>query len=193
MDDVGKMKVADLKEALKEHGLSTDGLKADLQKRLIDAQVTASASETTPKKVMSKAEKQEALARARLWANKRHTAVADSSTTESAAGEEVMTEDDPPSSSDRGSRRMAAMRKRRYQAKGRSSDKTVEKEHEEKEDVANDKNTTSDAPAESRNSPSTTRTSACCDHTHCTPRGCISIPTCYNLLTTIRLWLWFHV
>ena len=151
MDDVGKMKVADLKEALKEHGLSTDGLKADLQKRLIDAQVAAS-----PKKVMSKAEKQEALARARLWANKRHTAEADSSTTESAAGEEVMTEDDPPSSSDRGSRRMAAMRKRRYQAKGSGSDKTVEKEHEEKEDVANDKNTTSDASAESRNPPSTT-------------------------------------
>jgi hypothetical protein len=88
--DVKKMKVADLKEALKKHGLSTDGLKADLQKRLIDAQDAASASETTPKKVMSKAEKQEALARARLWANKRHTTVADPSTTESVAGDEVV-------------------------------------------------------------------------------------------------------
>jgi SAP domain-containing ribonucleoprotein len=32
--DVKKMKVADLKEALKERGLSTEGLKADLQNRL---------------------------------------------------------------------------------------------------------------------------------------------------------------
>lgn len=153
--DVKKMKVADLHEALKKHGLSTDGLKADLQKRLIDAQDAASASETTPKKVMSKAEKQEALARARLWANKRHTTVADPSTTESVAGEGVMTEDDPPSSSDRGSRRMAAMRKRRYQAKGSGSDKTVE---EEKEDVANDTTTSNVPPSELRSS--STRTSA---------------------------------
>ena len=154
--DVKKMKVADLKEALKKHGLSTDGLKADLQKRLIDAQDAASASETTPKKVMSKAEKQEALARARLWANKRHTTVADPSTTESVAGEGVvMTEDDPPSSSDRGSRRMAAMRKRRYQAKGSGSDKTVE---EEKEVVANDTTTSNVPPPELRSS--YTRTSA---------------------------------
>jgi SAP domain-containing ribonucleoprotein len=32
--DVKKMKVADLKEALKDRGLSTEGLKADLQNRL---------------------------------------------------------------------------------------------------------------------------------------------------------------
>jgi hypothetical protein len=145
--DAKKMKVADLKEALKDHGLSTDGLKAELQKRLIDAVAAASETTTsTPKKVMSKAEKQEALARARLWAEKRHT-VADSSTnsaTIDVAGEGV-TPEDPPSVSDRRTCRTA---KRRYQAKSGISDKTGEKEQEEKEYVPDD--TASDATSDSR-------------------------------------------